>query len=475
MSKKTLNETNLAALGAEKLAALLMEVSTGSADIKRRLRLELSHNLGAAELAHDVRKRLASIRKSKSYVGWRKRKALIKDLSTQVTMIKDKIAPEDPTIAFDLLWSFVELAPSVYARTDDSRGEVQAVFHSAMQAFPDLGPRAGLDPIGLADRVWAALRDNDYGEWDDVIPVMASSLGTAGLEALQKHVEAYAEAPMTPTEDHDAIAFLRTLRDGSDYATSQRSRFVKLCLQEIASCLGDTDAYIAQYSTADLRHPRVAAEVANLQLTDGAAQAALDTLLNADEDAPQSDQAVWDATYIAALTALGQHDTAQDHRWQCFEDRLDPHVLRDYLRQLPDFEDVEAQDRAMAYAARFPDMTVALSFFMTWPDHLGAAQLISNRHHDIDGRRYDILSPAAEALRERHPLAAVLLWRAIIESILWQGETKRYARAVEHLHDCATVDVTLEDYMSFPTHEAYLEDLRKRYAKKSVFWAKVVA
>lgn len=46
MSKKTLNQTNLETLGVEQLAALLMEVSAGSADIKRRLRLELSHNLG---------------------------------------------------------------------------------------------------------------------------------------------------------------------------------------------------------------------------------------------------------------------------------------------------------------------------------------------------------------------------------------------------------------------------------------------
>ena len=69
MSKKTLNTVNLAALGAERLAELLIEVSTGSADMKRRLRLELSHNLGPAELARDVRKRLVTIRRAKSYVG----------------------------------------------------------------------------------------------------------------------------------------------------------------------------------------------------------------------------------------------------------------------------------------------------------------------------------------------------------------------------------------------------------------------
>jgi len=114
MSKKTLNKANLADLGADRLADLLIEVSQGSADIKRRLRLELSHNLGATELAHEVRKRLTSLRKSKSFVSWRKRKALVKDLDTQVVMIVNKIAPDDPITAFNLLWQFIEIAPSLY-------------------------------------------------------------------------------------------------------------------------------------------------------------------------------------------------------------------------------------------------------------------------------------------------------------------------------------------------------------------------
>ena len=92
MSKKTLNSKNLEALGAECLAELLLEVSIGSAAIKRRLRLEISHNLGPLELAREVRKRLASLRKSKSFVGWRRRKALVKDLSMQNDMITKKIA-----------------------------------------------------------------------------------------------------------------------------------------------------------------------------------------------------------------------------------------------------------------------------------------------------------------------------------------------------------------------------------------------
>ena len=185
MSQKTLNPKNLAALGADRLAALLIEVSTGSADIKRRLRMELSYNLGASELAYDVRKRLAAISKSKARVSWRKRKSLVIDLNIQVAMIVDRIAPDDPTTAFDLLWQFIELAPSIYARADDRRGDIITVFHGALQHFEDIGPRAQINRSALAERVWLVVSENIYGEWNDIIGLLAETLGKVGFSALE--------------------------------------------------------------------------------------------------------------------------------------------------------------------------------------------------------------------------------------------------------------------------------------------------
>ena len=42
VSRKTLNKENLAALGADRLADLLIEVSTRNSGVKRRIRLELA-------------------------------------------------------------------------------------------------------------------------------------------------------------------------------------------------------------------------------------------------------------------------------------------------------------------------------------------------------------------------------------------------------------------------------------------------
>ena len=487
MSKKTLNKTNLEALGAGPLADLLMEISEGSADIKRRLRLELSHSLGAAELAHDVRKRLVSLNKSTTSVSWRKRKALVKDLDTQLAMIVEKIAPEDATTAFDLLWQFVELAPSIYMRVDDSRGEVADVFRAATEQFAQIAPRADLAPQALADRVWAALLGNRYGEWDGIIPLAAPALKAEGLAALKTHAQAYGAATLkTPAkaspDEHAAIRFLRELRgemgDVADgVASGPKARFVKACLQEIATAAGDTQAYIAQYSHAELVRKGIAAEIAERLLTDGAAQDALDHLLAADRGAQDTERDAqddaWDAAYIASLTALGRVEAAQAHRWACFTATLNATHLRDHLKLLPDFDDVEAEDRAKAYVLAYPDTSAALQFCLDWPDLLTAAQLIYARVEDIRGDHEALLTQTAEALRARHPLAAVLLWRLMVDDTLDYGRAPRYPAAAEHLVECAALDAEITDYGRFLPHERYLTALRAEHDRKSSFWAVV--
>jgi hypothetical protein len=472
MSRKTLNEKNLAALGAERLAALLIEVSTGSAPIKRRLRLELSHDLGPAELAHDLRKRLASIRRSKSYVGWRKRKALVKDLATQSQMIAEKIAPEAPSEAFELLWEFLGLAPGVYARVDDSRGEVGAVFGAALVQLADIAPNAGLASLPLAERVWTGLRDDDHGQFDDLISLLAPTLGDAGLDALKAHVNAYSEAASPEPTEHAALQFLRDLRgDGGNYAAAQKDRFIRDWLQQIARAQGDIDGYIAGYTHDQLCRPTIAAQVATILLDAGRAQEALSHLEGA--DVADARHPAWDHAYIACLAALSRPDDAQEHRWRCFCDTLDVDMLRAYLKPLPDFDDIEVEDAAKAQAAQHAHFATALTFFLRWPDLAGAAQLIRARTREIDGGLHSLLTPAADALRDKYPLAATALWRAMIERTLFDGRASRYAQAADQLMDCAAADADITDYEALAPHDDFLRALRARYERKASFWARV--
>lgn len=468
MSKKTLNKANLVTLGADKLADLLLEISTGSADAKRRLRLELAHNLGASELARDVAKRLATLRKSKGFVGWRKRKALVTDLNTQVAMICDKIAADDPTEAFDLLWQFMELAPFILRRCDDRRGDVREVFLTTLDRFEDLAPRARLDADALADRVWGAVSEDEAAVWDGVITATAPALGEAGLSRLKAHVEAFAAHPPAPEDDtHEAIQFLRSLRGERDYRAEQRQRFVRQCLQEIAAVSGDTMAYVEQFSPQDLQRKSVAAEVAQLLVADGQADRALAYLNIADDADPgpagNVGQDAWDDAMIAVLTAQGHEDQAQDHRWSCFEQRLSLRHLRDYLKALPDFDDIEAEDGAKDYVRSYPDVLAAVQTCLHWPDPGLAAQIVLDRSDEIDGDDIAAATQVAEALRDRHPLAATLVLRAMIDHVVKHRRTFCYDDAARHLKDCEVLSTGIENFGDHLTHEDYISALYHIY------------
>lgn len=118
MPRKTRNKANL-----EKLAELVMDLVEGSAALQRRARMELSAAQGPKEVAADIRKRFASLRRSTGFVDRSGQRALVKDLSGSLGMIETRVAPHDADEAFELLWSFLQLAPSLHERTDTaSRG-----------------------------------------------------------------------------------------------------------------------------------------------------------------------------------------------------------------------------------------------------------------------------------------------------------------------------------------------------------------
>ena len=207
-------------------------------------------------------------------------------------------------------------------------------------------------------------------------------------------------------------------------------------------------------------------------LGDNQAQDALDLLLAAEQTENTFGQAKWDDAFIECLVALGRTDDAQAHRWGCFLTTLSMQHLRDYLRLLPDFEDVEAADKAKTHLLAYPNVSTALTFCLEWPDLLTAAQLIETRADELNGDHYSLLAPAAEALRQRHPLTAVLLWRAMIDYTLEQGRSTRYGHAADNLSDCKALDAEIADYGAFPSHSQYLQKLQPRHEHKTSFWAK---
>ena len=84
-----------------------------------------------------------------------------------------------------------------------------------------------------------------------------------------------------------------------------------------------------------------------------------------------------------------------------------------------------------------------------------------------------MLTPAAEALAERHPLAATLCLRAMIGFALREARSSRYRHAARHLVECADLASRVADWGPAPPHDLYLAGLRTGHGRKTGFWAAV--
>ena len=176
---------------------------------------------------------------------------------------------------------------------------------------------------------------------------------------------------------------------------------------------------------------------------------------------------------VAALLAAGRTEEAQRFRWARFEARLDADHLRAYLKALPDFEDVVAERKALEHALAFPHFGVALVFLVEWKASREAARLVLERSREIDGNLHFVLDPAAKALEGKHPLAATLLRRAMVEDTLEGAKAKRYRHAARHLLECRGLEAGIADHGGFETHEAFVAGLRARHGRKTGFWSQV--
>ena len=472
-SKKALNARNLEALGAERLAELLIEISKGRTVARGLLRLELAAAEGTAALAREVRNRIATINRSRAVLDSQKRRDLVDYLAIHRKAIVDRIAGEDAAEALDLIWQFMALANPILDRSWDNDETVLGAFNA-----DDLGTiafAASPDPRRLADRAFEALVQNAHGQYDDVIRVLTPALGRDGLERLKQLMVQYSNTPVAELpEAHRRRIHWRYLGTPfeAEKAEHLRLQTARSALQDIADAQGDVDAFMDQVDEGTWKDPAVAAGISRRLLAAGRAEEALKAVdaAECDEDGyPTGRRFAWEDARIDALEALGRSDEAQALRWSCFERSLSAPHLRAYLKKLPDFDDIEAEEKALDHVQQSHSPIIALSFLIAWPALDKAAALVIEQAGNLEGIFDDVLTPAADALAARYPLAATLILRAMIDSALSGGHSIRDEHVARHLHECSSLASAIQDFGAFETHEAYEARLNREYEHKLLF------
>ena len=535
--RASLNAKNLEALGPARLAELLLQHTEGNAAARRALRLALAEQRGPLEMAQEVRKRLAAVERSSSWLDQKRRDALLADLDRQRQAIAGPIAAHDPDLAVELLWRFLDLASSLQDRCDCSDEAELPLFHQASADLGQVACRAKGSTAALAEQVAAALLENEGDEVDHLIEHLKEALKPEGLEQLRQIMEAKrpprrrdakqadGEAASFDGDDEDeatadgnAYIYAPTFNsdyepvddedfdvdfelddddesesgyqaydqdedeDGEDYDLDpdprDRGQTVRLAMLAIADALGDAEAYLAEYRDHEpiaLKRPLVAARIAQRLTTAGRPEEAL-ALLDAAQPLPHQTPpgpGPWIDARIAALDQLERGEEAQQMRWKFALLRLSSQHLRDYLKRMPAFEDGEALERALDLVLQHPYLGPALEFLHQWPDRRRCARLILARPAELERADEKVLGVVAEALEAEQPLAATLCLRALIEAIVEQARSNRYRHAVRHLASCRRLAGAIEAWGAIPDHNTYISELLHAYGHRMGFLTKL--
>jgi hypothetical protein len=469
----------LCELGAEKLAQLVLDEAGANSSFRRQVTAALAARKGPQAVAAIIDRRLAALEKARGYVDWERTRGLRDDLSSTLATIHVQLGGASPITAVERLLRFIASHEQVFDRIDDSSGHVQGVYEDAIAAFGDLTSQISTEDAALLpERVMTALGKSTHGYLVEVTREIVEHLPKDALGAWQADLA----ARQRRLEEKQVVA-----RD--DYARSASISQFREMRQLIADVLDDLETVLALEEEKHPNRQNLSGMAARL-LEAGRSEEALAWIrrkqtgglrfatmaMIADGLEPQR-ALVPGHTKLEAkiLETLGRNGEAQTLRWATFEVTFDPEMLKDYIAALPDFEEFAALDRAFEHALQARDSHSALQFLVEWPKLDLASRLVISRKGQWNGRQYTLLPPMAEALQGSHPLAATILYRALLDEILATARSKAYPHGARYLKTlgalAARSDAEATPADDISTHATYLIGLQKQHGRKVAFWS----
>ncbi len=474
--KSTLSIETLSELGVEKLAQMVFEEIERNAALKKVAKAAIAGLKGPEAVAKLIDRRLSALEKAKSQIGWEKEKAFSEDLRATVATMANELGQASAIMAVERLIRFIATSNSVYQRVDDSYGRLQNIYADAVEALGDLIAKvAPHDAMKLPTAIDAALMFSQYGHLSDVIEVVAKHLPEAELVLWQSRL-----ADLQKQQENQ-------VRSDRDYERNSMIRQLQNARQILAGACGDIDGLIAIEEAKLPQSQDVLGIAEKLLLADRPAEALewvrrekpgglryLSLANLADGEMPRLALSETRTLLEARiLDALGEQEAALKLLWSSFEASLSPKLLRIYIKKLPDFEDFDALDKAFAHVGHAKSIYQALQFFLEWPKLDLAGDLVLRNCERWDGAYYRSLAPAALILEQSdQPLAATILYRALLDGILLRSHSKAYgygAEYLEKLDELAKQEVVAEA-TAFQSHTNYRLSLRQKHGRKSGFW-----
>jgi len=434
-------------LGARRLAEIVVKHCWRDEGLRQTVRIALAASAPDDALVKTLAAEIDAVRVDRRFYGYRESSTLAHELDRIREGITRELLPVHPRAAAELLGRLIRLDPNVFERSDDSDGVIGDANAAAVgdcgRAWAAVAER---DPKMLAAEVLDLFTTDAYGARGQVIIAFAEALGTAGLDELEGMA-----------------------RERLDHGPAGKHRCLAIALENIADARGDVDGYIAAKRLAGSEAAAVK-EIAERLVAAGRLKEALHWVKR--PDAPGLERGDIARLKVDILDRLGRTEDAQAVRWSIFAASLSSDILAEYLGRLPEAAVGEARQMAIAVGRGHPDLHRALQLLADLAPDI-AAELVHRRLGEIRGEAYFVLRPVADRLAETHPVAAILLYREMADTVLRRSQSLQYDHAVRDLVAAERLVPNVPDWVGQLSQEAYRRRVAAEHRQKRAFWQRM--
>lgn len=434
-------------LGSETLADALLNLAVHSDEAE-----DLIEQLIATpkENVQRFKKKLSSLKHSRRFIDWRGASSFAREIEMLLQDVKAGV--DDPLTGVELVAAFYEADNTIFEMCDDSSGNIGDVFrYDAKELLVDYASRCA-DKDKIAGIILKLNLKDNYGVRDTLIDCAGECLPETVIRTMIATLQNWADKEKDEYGKRHHLMLIESLaRQIKDAKLFEKTR--------IASW--------GKLSTAAL------IDIARVYLESGDVETAHSWLKKIPKG--ETFQAYErDKLLEEICQKQGDSEKLSDLLFQKFRS----YPSTDTLQALLDVIGHDKRDDIItAEVAQIHNSSSLREFDAEFLITIGkideAEEYLLGLAEQFNGDHYGSLLSLAETMEtENRHLAASLMYRSLLVSILERGYTKAYPHGIRYLKKLDKLAVTVSDWKEFNHHEAFKDRIYQNHGRKHSFWSK---
>ena len=396
------------------------------------------------------KKKLSSLKRSTRFISWRD----IHEFSHKLEMILQdlKSGIEDSVIGLKLISDFYKTDNSVFERCDDSSGHVGSIYrYDAKNLFQEFAMKCD-DKSIVANTILDLSLNNDYGVRDTIIECAYNCLPKSEIcimiETLQSHIS----------------------KDSNEY----NRRSILSLVESLASQIKDAELFektrIASWGKLN---SAACIDIARVYFEGGKIEIALQWV----NKIPENDSfRSYDRDKL--LEEIYRTQGNSKNLIKLLRSKLRSHHSIDNLDALLEIIGNDQRDAVIAESGglilnKNEFSGSDMEFLIETSKIDQSEKYLFDRADKLDGEFYATLLPLAQSMNDnKRYLAASLIYRSLLISILKRAYTKAYPHGVCYLKILDKLAINISDWTEFPSHETFKNQIESAHGRKKSFWSK---